>query len=106
MPTINLSRPLPTHKGEVKQLTLREPTARDFMDINKLPVRFRIDAVTASREVYVDYDTLFQWTAKLSDVGVDILATLGKRDVQRVVEVMTELLGDEAETTAGDVAKN
>jgi hypothetical protein len=103
---VKLSRPLVTHKGELKELTLREPTARDFIEINKLPVRFKIDAEGGGREVMVDYETLFRWASHLTDIGVDILGTLKKRDVQSIVEAIQEILGDEAEDVKTDIAKN
>jgi hypothetical protein len=37
--TVNLSRPLTTHKGDIKAITFKDPTARDFIEMGGLPVR-------------------------------------------------------------------
>lgn len=40
---VNLSRPLKTHKGEVTSLTLKEPSARDFINAKVDPFKIKFD---------------------------------------------------------------
>lgn len=115
MPVVKvpLSKPLTTHDGVLSELTLREPSARDYIALKRVPFSIvfhqtiragevggaaNADAVTErTGELNTDYDLAFQWIARLTGIDTLILGTLGNRDVGRVINKLREVVGDAAD---------
>lgn len=99
---VKLSRPLKTHQGETKQLTFREPTARDYIAMRRVPFSLMFhQEIRATRpdsagmrtgEMTTDFDLAFQWAERLSGVELLLLETLKGKDVIAVVEGLREQL--------------
>ena len=75
---VRLSRPLTTHAGEQRELTLREPTARDYIAMRRVPFSLLFHQETRATnpdqvsqrtgELVTDYDLAFQWLERLTGV--------------------------------------
>jgi hypothetical protein len=93
---VRLSRPLTTHQGEQRELTLREPTARDYISMRRVPFSLLFHQETRATnpdqvsqrtgELVTDYDLAFQWLERLTGVSILILETLKGSDVAVLVE--------------------
>lgn len=99
---VNLSRILKTHAGDMKTLTIREPTARDYINMRKVPFALifhqeirptRPDGVgMRTGEMTTDYELAFQWAERLTGVEILLLETLKGRDIGAVIEGLREQL--------------
>jgi Phage tail assembly chaperone proteins, E, or 41 or 14 len=93
---VPLSRPLTTHEGDKKELVLREPTARDYIAMRRVPFSLLFHQETRATnpdqvsnrtgELVTDYDLAFQWLERLTGVSILILETLKGRDVSALVD--------------------
>jgi hypothetical protein len=120
--TVRLSRPLTTHDGVKHEITLREPTARDYMSLKRVPFSIVFHqtlkggemgagvnpdpgAVTERQgELMTDYDLAFQWISRLSGIDTLILGTLRGSDVNKLINGLRDIVGDTADDQ-GDEAK-
>lgn len=104
---VPLSKPLTTHDGVMNEIKLREPSARDYIALKRIPFSIvfhqQIRADTANDpqamterqgELTTDYDLAFQWISRLSGIDTLILGTLGNKDVNRLINALREIVGD------------
>jgi hypothetical protein len=86
--TITLSRPLKTHDGEVTTLTLKEPTARAFVDFGEpFTLKPITDESGESNGVSFVFDNNKAFMRFLSNMtGVDdlLLSAMSGSDFQRI----------------------
>lgn len=104
---VKLSRPLITHQGEQREITLREPTARDYITMRRVPFSLLFHQETnatrpdqvgqRSGEMTIDFDLAFQWLERLTGIEMLILETLKGRDVGLLITGLRQQLmeGDE-----------
>jgi hypothetical protein len=111
--TVKLSRPLTTHDGVKNEIVLREPTARDYMSLKRVPFAIVFhqtvkagevggntdpQAVTERQgELQTDYDLAFQWISRLSGIDTLILGTLRGNDVNKLINGLRTIVGDAAD---------
>lgn len=90
---IDLSAPLPTHTGDVRKLTLRQPKFADYIEIGD------IDLVVAKgvqedgqqpegMEVKTDYHALMRWATRLTDLDRIVLGNLAPGDAGNLMRAV------------------
>ncbi|MCW2284907.1 phage tail assembly protein [Rhodoblastus acidophilus] len=87
--TVNLSRPLMTHKGQVTSLELREPLAGSFFD-HAEPFKIRVK----DGRVDFDYDNaaMMRFLADMCGHDVTVLRGLAARDYMTVRTAVTDII--------------
>jgi hypothetical protein len=75
--TIELSRPIKWHRGHIKEITLREPKYRDFMDLG-LPTTWVV--VPGGGFEQENVHALAEWIERLADCDVNALELLSLKD--------------------------
>src|SRR6516165_9973430 len=104
---VPLSKPLTTHDGVKSEIVLREPNARDYISLKRVPFSIvfhqtvRVGeandpqaATERQGELQTDYDLAFQWISRLSGIDTLILGTLGLRDTTRLVNALRAMIGE------------
>jgi len=76
--TLALSRPLRTHKGEVRTLVIREPTAADYIEIGRVP--FDVRGENEDRRAQIDHKCAGEWVARLTDLDEIVIGGMASRD--------------------------
>ena len=108
---VPLSKPLTTHDGIKNEIVLREPNARDYISLKRVPFSIVFhqtvragdmandpQATTERQgELQTDYDLAFQWISRLSGIDTLILGTLGNRDTTKLINALREVVGDAAD---------
>jgi len=89
--TIQLSRAIPTHQGDVRTLTVRPPTLTDYIangDID-VPVAMNFEnGVATTLRVQTNHDALVRWAAALTGHDRVVLGNLGAADAGRLFEAV------------------
>lgn len=113
---VPLSRPLTTHDGVMREIILREPSARDYISLKRLPFSVVFHQTvrpgdmgqdpqsTTERqgELITDFDLAFQWVSRLSGIDTLILGTLNNRDTMRLINSLREIVGQIGEDQQDD----
>ncbi|WP_296201462.1 phage tail assembly protein [uncultured Hyphomicrobium sp.] len=73
-----LSKSIQSHGGTINALTLRDPTAADYIEIGKLPFNVRGDS--ADRRVEVDFKLMALWAARLTGHDEIVIGQLSATD--------------------------
>lgn len=97
---VPLSKPLPTHKGDVRDLAVRIPDFAEFIELGEITSVLRFGETPEGQPILktqIDRDKLMAWAARLTGVDRAILGTLPPVDsyrlslaVTRVVEIFTQ----------------
>lgn len=95
-----LSRPVPTHKGELRELAVRVPDFGEFIELGEITSVLRFGETPDGQPILktqIDRDKLMAWAVRLTGVDRVILGTLPPPDayrlslsVTRVVEIFTQ----------------
>jgi len=90
--TVRLSRPLKTHRGDVVELALRQPTLTDYIEVGD------IDTFTATgldgngqptgMEARTSHANLMAYAVRLSGIDAHILGTLPPADAGNVIRAV------------------
>lgn len=83
--TIDLTKPLNTHKGETRRIFLRSPTLADYIELGDIDVVFAKGVDESGKqpegmEVRTNYDAIMRWAVRLSDLDRVILGALNPQD--------------------------
>lgn len=88
--TIRLKRPLSTHSGDIRSVTLRQPTAGDYIDLGKPPYYTEADPTGGGGAVLMtDFQRAGFWLAQLSGLDLAIIKSMGGDDY---IEAATEMV--------------
>ncbi|MGE0699266.1 MAG: phage tail assembly protein [Hyphomicrobiaceae bacterium] len=85
-----LSKPIRTHQGELRELTLRDPVAADYIEIGKVP--FDVRGADEDRRATVDFKVAAQWAAALTGLDAILLGQLAAKDWLALVGRVNALL--------------
>ena len=88
--TVALKQPLTTHAGTVTALAIREPVARDFIKIGKLP--FRVKGAGDNAETEMDFALAAKWLSELSGIDEIILGGLARGDFLAAIRAVNDVL--------------
>jgi len=91
--TIKLSKPVDGHGGPLTQIVLREPTFDDYLKHGDVSKASRSDDGAIS--FAVDRVALIGWAETLSGVDRLTLGALAMKDVNRLTQLIVELVGAE-----------
>lgn len=92
--TITLSRPLPTHKGDVRAIQLRKPTFGEFIEIGPVENLVFTNGDDDSRrmESRIDLQRLMKWAVRLSDIDQLVLSSLDPADGYALSKAVVEIV--------------
>jgi hypothetical protein len=90
---VELSRPLATHKGEVRKIVLRQPHLSDYIEIGDIDcvAAAGVDESTGqprSMEVKTNREALISWAVRLSGLDRTILGTLAPEDSGALIQAV------------------
>lgn len=94
MIVVPLSTPLRTAGGEIKQLDLRTPTARDVVDLSAKPIvadRIKYRGRPAAATGF-DRHLAFAWLERLSGIPAEDLSKLSLRDGGHAARAVCDLV--------------
>lgn len=95
--TLTLKAPLKTHEGEVKELTLRDITAKDIIEIRHSPLSLTSVSTgmgamrSTEQRVDIRYDVAFQYLVRLTGVDEVILGTIGGSDLTKATNLIVKM---------------
>jgi hypothetical protein len=97
--TLKLHTSLPSHKGEIKELKFRKPTASDYIEIGSIPFKV-VGEMSEHRHAMIDFKMAGRWIEKLTGLDAIITGMLSGRDFLQAVGhvnaiLMTDGLGDD-----------
>lgn len=90
---VKLSKPLPTHKGNVSELTLGAITADIMIRNKRLPFSIKEHA-DGSREVETDFQLATKYLADLTGHDEAVLGSLPLKDFMSAVTELGKALAD------------
>jgi hypothetical protein len=79
--TVPLSTPLKTHDGDVSQLSLRDISAADIVEMKTSPFQV-IRREAGDVELFIKYDVMMKYLSRLSGVDDLVLGKLKGVDFQ------------------------
>ncbi len=91
---IELSRPLPTHHGDVKKIILRKPNYGEFIELGQVEnLRFTQATENSPKvmESVIDFERLMRWAVRLSNIDRIILETLDPIDGYKLSKAVIEI---------------
>ena len=97
---IPLSKAYPSHNGDFQKLELREPTARDYLQI-PLPLR-QITRKDGSKENSLDFELMFRWVSRLGTIEISLLEKFNKADTWAVAGVIGGWIGADGDESEVD----
>lgn len=99
--TVRLTKPIKSHGGSINEITLRSPTAGDYMAIKTLP--FSVKGGEADRRMDVDFEVAGRWLARLADLDEIVLGQVSGTDFLNLTALLNQLIvhGDEAKNSQG-----
>ena len=91
--SVRLSRPIATHNGDIAEITLREPTFADYIEIGDVDIASGtgVDEVTgqvAGFEVRTNYRALEAWASRLSGLDRVVLGQLTAADAGKLMRAV------------------
>lgn len=95
---IALLRPLVTHAGDLRKLTLRVPTFGDFVDLGEVTRMFAVPSETDPEqmgqvELKVDRAAVMRWASRLSGHDRVVLGQLAPADAQKLMSAIVQVVG-------------
>lgn len=92
---VPLSKPLATHKGEVRQIDVRVPDFGDFIEIGEIESVLKTGETPDGQPILkssIDRERLMRWMVKLTGIDRAILSTLPPLDAYRVSLAVTKVV--------------
>ncbi len=91
--TVQLSRPLTTHRGDVSEIALRKPNFGDFIDLGQVEnLRFsQSEDGAKQQESVIDFERLMRWAVRLSGIDRVILSTLDPIDAYELSKAVIQI---------------
>lgn len=96
MKTINLTKGVETHDGLKSTIDIREPTAGDYIEVNKLPFTIRGNGENA--QIDIDFKLGAKWAERLTGLDEILISKMNKKDFVAIITAINEILvedGDE-----------
>lgn len=87
---VALQKPIRTHQGEVRAITLRDPIAQDYIEIEQLP--FEVRGTGDERRITVNFKIAAKWVARMANLDELLVGQLSAGDWQAVVAATNEKL--------------
>ena len=93
---VELSKPIQSHKGQMRTVVIREPNAGDYIEIGRFP--FDIRGEGEDRRANIDFTLAGKWVARLTDLDDILIKQLASRDflalVGRINTILTQAGAD------------
>jgi hypothetical protein len=87
---LRLTKPLQTHKGQVREIMFRAPVGRDYIDIQALP--FDLRGGDESRRIVIDYAKSARWVSALTGLDEIVIGNMPREDFLAAVAKANDLL--------------
>lgn len=96
--TVELSRPIVTHKGDVRVLQIREPKFEDWINCGPVNRRIVLDprenGGRTGVEIVEDATALLKWMMALTGLGRIVLETMPLADSRKLAAKVMALIED------------
>ncbi|MDX2265447.1 MAG: hypothetical protein NW215_10805 [Hyphomicrobiales bacterium] len=96
---VPLAKPIQTHQGEKREIDLREPNFRDWLecgDIQRQIARVTPGQAASEQAIEIIFDNaaLARWMSALSGHDAGVLSQLTYADARRIANAVQRIVGD------------